>query len=72
MAALPPFELILGRLPSLREQVTARRGEHVELELVARRHPGEANETAFVEPLATGLTQLTGILPAIEGGSCVA
>ncbi len=33
-------------------------------------HPGEANETVFIEPMATGLTQLLGILLAIDGGYC--
>lgn len=33
-------------------------------------HTGEPNETVFIEPMATGITQLLGILLAIDGGYC--
>ena len=115
---------LLHSIGRIAHQVAAQRGEHVELELVARchpggigldhplvdrslrimsrlglsprmtpstselaalierripaitigitesAHPGEANETVFIEPMATGLTQLLGILLAIDGGYC--
>jgi tripeptide aminopeptidase len=116
---------LLHSIGRIAQQVAAQGGEHVELELVARRHPGgigldhplvdrsrrimsrlglsprmtpstselaalidrrvpaitigitesthagEANETVAIEPMATGVTQLLGILLAIDGGYCV-
>ncbi len=116
---------LLHSIGRITQQVAAQSGEHVELELVARRHPGgigpdhplvdrsrrimsrlglsprmtpstselaalidrrvpsitigitesahtgDPNETVFIEPMATGVTQLLGILLAIDGGYCV-
>ena len=116
---------LLHSIGRIAQQVAAQGGEHVELELVARRHPGgigldhplvdrsrrimsrlglsprmtpstselaalidrrvpaitigitesthagEANETVAIKPMATGVTQLLGILLAIDGGYCV-
>ena len=115
---------LLHTIGRITQQVAAQSGEDVELEIVARRHPGgigldhplvdrsrrimsrlglsprmtpstselaalidrrvpaitigitesahtgEANETVFIEPMATGITQLIGILLAIDGGYC--
>ena len=75
MAALPPFELILSRLPSLREQVADDRhtllAELAMLSEIPAPTFGEQHRADSIEPMATGLTQLIGIRLAIDEGDCV-
>ena len=47
-----------------------RRTPAITIGITENAHPGEADETVFIEPMATGVTQLLGILLAIDGGYC--
>ena len=48
-----------------------RRMPAITIGITASAHTGETNETVFIEPMATGVAQLLGILLAIDGGYCV-